>query len=467
MAVEQAEVHRPEPGPPMELSRGARQRMARMHPASDCRFSRWTNKNRLGAWAFFALVLLLAPLLSRGGLAISMLSQMGYAIIICLSFNILLGQGGMLSFGHAVYSGLGAFAAAHAMNLAAAHHAWYLPLPLVPLVGGVSALCVSVVLGFASTRRSGSAFAMITLGIGELLAAMSLVFPGFFGGEGGVGTNRVYGARWPFGISFGPPVQAYYLIAFYCFACTASMFAFTHTPLGRMLNAVRDNPERVEFLGYSSRRVRYQAFMVSAFFAGIGGALAAIHFEIVSAAGNLSAARSGSYLLFTVLGGTGFFLGPVIGGVLLVLASMLLSAYTPAWLLYLGLGFMLVVTLAPGGVASIVAMNLRLARHGLLRPLWPAYAAVVATGLAALAGASACIEMVYHLQLASALGPRLRWAGLLLDTSAPMHWAAVVAVLVAGAAAFFMAHRHFARHWEQAQKALELATHGSGQAPPP
>ena len=77
------------------------------------------------------------------------------------------------------------------------------------------------------------------------------------------------------GISFGPQIQVYYLIALYCFVCTAAMFAFTRTPLGRMLNAVRDNPERVEFVGYDTQPVRWRAFMIAGFFAGIAGGLGA------------------------------------------------------------------------------------------------------------------------------------------------------------------------------------------------
>ena len=121
---------------------------------------------------------------------------------------------------------------------------------------------------------------------------MALMFPSFFGGEGGVTTNRVYGTPF-FGLTFGPQIQVYYLIAVYCFICTALMFAFTGTPLGRMLNAVRDNPERVEFIGYNTQRVRYFAFIIAGFFAGIGGGLAAINFEIVNAADSLNGAALG------------------------------------------------------------------------------------------------------------------------------------------------------------------------------
>ena len=175
---------------------------------------------------------------------------------------------------------------------------------------------------------------MITLGIGELVASMSLMIPEFFGGEGGIQGNRVVGQP-VLGITFGPQIQLYYLIAVYCFISTAAMYALTRTPLGRMLNAVRDNPERVEFIGYSTQHVRYLAFMISGFFAGIAGGLGALTFEIATGE-VVGAARSGAYLFFVFLGGATFFFGPIIGAVLLVIASVLLSELTKAWLLYLG-----------------------------------------------------------------------------------------------------------------------------------
>ena len=122
---------------------------------------------------------------------------------------------------------------------------------------------------------------------------MSLMFPEFFGGEGGISANRVAGKP-VLGITFGPQIQVYYLIAIYTFVCTAAMFAFTRTPLGRMLNAVRDNPERVEFIGYDTQRVRYFAFIIAGFFAGIAGGLAALNFEIVDRRGRQRAAARAS-----------------------------------------------------------------------------------------------------------------------------------------------------------------------------
>lgn len=416
------------------------------------RFKPW-NIGRILVWTLFALSLILAPLVFRSSLALTMLSQIGYLIIICLSYNMLLGQGGMLSFGHAVYTGLGAFIAVHAMNLAT-KGAVPLPLVTIPLVGGLAGVLFAILLGYVTTKKSGTTFAMITLGIGELVAAMSLMFPGFFGGEGGVTTNRVYGT--PFlGLSFGPQIQVYYLIAAYCFISTALMFAFTGTPLGRMLNAVRDNPERVEFIGYDTQWVRYLAFIIAGFFAGIGGALAAINFEIVNASDSLSTIRSGGYLLFTFLGGATFFFGPIIGAVLLVLASVLLSEITKAWLLYLGLVFLFMVMFAPGGIASLIMMNLRVAKFGKFKGLWSLYGGLVLTGALMVVGAAALVEMIYHIQLNAALGPKLNFMGVELDTSSATSWIGAGVLLVVGVALMEMVRRRFMQVWGKAQEEIE------------
>ncbi|WP_236580651.1 branched-chain amino acid ABC transporter permease [Rubrivivax sp. A210] len=403
-------------------------------------------------WGGYALAMLAAPLLWKTSLSLTLLSQMGIAIIACLAFNMLLGQGGMLSFGHAVYSGLGSFCAIHALNLVSAGQ---LPLPvsLIPLVAGFCGAAFALLLGWVTTRKAGTPFAMITLGMGELVAAMALMFPGFFGGEGGINGNRVVGQA-VLGISFGPQIQLYYLIAAYTLACTAAMYAWTRTPLGRMLNAVRDNPERVAFIGYDTRIVRYLSFIASGFFMGIAGGLAALNFEIVTAE-VVGAARSGAYLLFTFLGGAGFFFGPIIGAVLMVLALVLLSELTQAWLLYLGLVFTLMVMVAPGGIASLVMMNLRLAGFGRLGPLLAGYLALAGTGLTVLLASGAMIEMVYHLRLNQAVGPRMKFLGAQIDAQGLDAWFGAGLVLVVGLALFELSRRRFVAQWGETQAAIE------------
>ena len=409
------------------------------------------NVGRFIIWFGFALILLFAPILFTSSLSHTMLSQMGIAIIVCLSYNMLLGQGGMLSFGHAVYSGMGSFLAIHTLNTVSG--GFPLPVSLIPIAGGLSAMVVAVILGWVTTKKAATPFAMITLGVGELVWAMSLMFPEFFGGEGGVSGNRVAGSK-PFGITFGPQIQLYYLIAIYTFVCTALMFAFTRTPLGRMLNAVRDNPERVEFVGYDTQRVRYIAFIIAAFFAGISGGLAALNFEIVTSE-VVSGYRSGAYLLFTFLGGATFFFGPILGAILMVLAFVLLSELTKAWLLYLGLTFMLMVMFAPGGIASLIMMNLRVASYGKLKPMLSKYLVLFISGLVMLLGIAAMVEMVYHLQLNQALGSELTFLGIKMDAKTVSSWLSALMVFLAGLSVFEYTRRKFAAQWGQVQEYIE------------
>ncbi|MET0519298.1 MAG: branched-chain amino acid ABC transporter permease [Burkholderiaceae bacterium] len=410
------------------------------------------NVGRWLIWGLYALALIVAPLLWTSGLAQTMLTQIGIGIIACLAYNMLLGQGGMLSFGHAVYSGMGAYLAIHSLNLAASG-ALPIPVSLVPVVGGLAGAFFATLLGYVSTKKAGTPFAMITLGIGELIWSMSLMLPEFFGGEGGVSSNRVFGK--PFlGITFGPQIQVYYLIAVYCFVCTAAMFALTRTPLGRMLNAVRDNPERVEFIGYDTQWVRFMAFVISGFFAGIAGGLGAINTEIVTAE-VVGAAGSGAYLLFTFLGGATFFFGPIIGAVLMVVALVLLSELTKAWLLYLGLIFMFMVMYAPGGFAALIMMNLRVAAFGKLRKLWTSYLALAGTALTMLAGGGAMVEMLYHRQLNEALGPQMQFVGVTLDSGRLDAWFGAGLVLLVGIGLFELARRQYKREWDEIQEEIE------------
>jgi branched-chain amino acid transport system permease protein len=347
-------------------------------------FSSWRAK---WMWPVFALMLLAAPLVFAQSAALSILSQCGCMMILALSFNMLLGQSGMLSFGHAVYSGLAAFASVHLMNRLAGGSAAV--LLLVPLTGGVAGMLAAAVFGYITTRRAGTALSMISLALVELVAAAVLMFPAWFGGESGVSTDRVLGAPL-FGIDFSSQLQVYYLIAFWLFICTAAMYGLTQTPLGRIANAVRDNPQRAAFIGHDPRRVRYLMFMLSAFFAGVGGALTAINFEIVSAE-NLSLLRSAQILLFTFIGGIGYFFGPMIGAITGVLFSSLLSTYTRGWQLYLGLLFLLIVLFAPGGMAG-VWIKLLAGRRQLTARFWLRLVA----GLLMAGAAVLLIEMLYR-----------------------------------------------------------------------
>jgi branched-chain amino acid transport system permease protein len=413
------------------------------------------NLGRWVIWGFTAFVFVVMPLIFSKGFALTLLSQMGIMIIFALSYNMLLGQSGMLSFGHAVYSGLGAFFAMHALKeIGAGTLAW--PVSLLPLIGGLAGAFFGIVFGYLTTKKAGTPFAMITLGIGEMVFAASLMFPGFFGGEGGITGDRAAGP--PFlgipGLSFGPAIQVYYLIAAWCFVSIIAMFALTQTPLGRIANAVRDNPERAEFIGYNTQRVRWLMLILSSFFAGIAGGLTAINFEIVSAE-NVHAIRSGGVLLATFIGGVTFFFGPILGAIVFVIFSVSLSEFTKAWQLYLGVFFVLLVMFAPGGLSSLLLMNLRVMKFRKFGRLRDPYFGVLATALALAFGVVVMIELMYHVTLNVGQGHQVRLFGFLFDTTRSTTWVFATAVLLSTAAAFEYYRRRFKEQWDAVQIEIE------------
>jgi branched-chain amino acid transport system permease protein len=403
-------------------------------------------------WSAIAAVMLVLPLLFKQSFALSMLTQMGIAIIFALSYNMLLGQTGMLSFGHAVYYGMAAFICAHTLNAVAAGEL-ALPVSLLPLVGGLAGLAFGIVFGYVTTKRSGTPFAMISLGIAEMVAASALMFPAFFGGEGGIATNRVVGEPW-LGVSYGPQRQVYYLVAGWCLLSMILMFALTRTPLGRMANAVRDNPERARFVGYSPTRVRYAMFCLASFFAGIAGALGTINYEIVTAE-NLGLIASGNVLVMAFVGGIGHFFGPVIGAVLVSFLQSALSSYTQAWLLYFGLFFVLMILFAPGGIASLLAVHAAPLRHGVWPRLVPGYLAAGAALALLVAGLIALVEMVYHFEQGEQLGKQFQLFGFDVDVTMAAPWVVAALVFAAGLGLLMATLPLVRRGWA----AVHLAVH--------
>jgi len=384
-------------------------------------------------WLISIAALLTLPAVSAG-IGISVINVIAIHIVFALSYNMLLGQGGMLSFGHAVFFGLGSYAAIHAMNaIGEASYAgegfWaHFPVFLLPLVGLVAGALMALLVGWPFCRRAGTAFAMITLGLGELVATGTHMFPSVFGGETGVFSNRMVGPVW-FGLELAQPADVYWFMAFWLFAAVLAMWAFTRTPLGRMSNAVRDNPDRLQFIGYPPRNVRFLVFIASGGFAGLAGGMAAVNYEIVTPE-SLSLLSSGLALLMAAVGGLGIFYGPIVGAIAVTLMNSLLSDFTDASVLYVGLVFLAVVMFAPSGLAGGIEQVRQAWHRNELAARWPVWLggslAVTALALATILG----VELVYLLshgkdKLAQALG-------LELDASSPLSWAAVVALVAIG-----------------------------------
>jgi branched-chain amino acid transport system permease protein len=400
-----------------------------------------------GIWLIAAAALIVLPLIFSSGGSLTSFSLIGIAIVFALSYNILLGQTGLLSFGHAVYYGLGGFLAIHMMNVVVAHR-WPIPLPFIPLFGGLGGLGFAAVIGWVVTKRAGTVFAMITLGIGELVGSSSLILRSVFGGESGITTDRTTLPHM-FGWSFGSQLQIYYLIAFWLMISAIAMYALTRTPLGRICNAVRDNPERVEFIGYDPHVVRFLACCFAGLFAGVAGGLAAINFEIANSA-YLGAAQSGTVLFAAFIGGTAHFFGPILGAILVTYLQLGLTNVTTVWQLYFGIIFIGIVMFAPGGIAGLMMMHRPLVRAGTLRMMIPSYLLSVIPTLALACGVVLAIETVARYTASEGEGNSISFLGGSLDSTAPLTWA-VAAILTVGG--FFVARltwRAVAAAWDRA-----------------
>jgi branched-chain amino acid transport system permease protein len=413
--------------------------------------ARTVRARRLGLWLAAAFVLAILPQLVRTGTALAVMNQMGIAVIFALSFNMLLGQGGMLSFGHAVYFGIGGFIAAHVLNMAGRGTLW-LPVPLLPLVGGLGGLALAILFGSFSTRRAGTVFSMISLGVAELMAASSLIFDRFFGGEEGITTNRSK-APLLFGLPFTRDRQVYYLIVFWLFLAAVAMYAFSRTPVGRMANAVRDNPERAEFVGYSQHRVRFVSFCAAGFFAGIAGGLFAVNYEILTAE-NMGLNASGAVLLMAYIGGIGSFVGPIIGAVIFTFLQSMLSDYTGMWLLYLGILFLITVLFVPMGVAGVLMLHAPAWRSRRLGRVVAPYLVTGALGLVAAVGVIGLLELVHFVAVSEGAGAtkRLFWIVVAPRTLTP--WLGFAALVVVGAVGVRRTAPRAAAAFNEANKSL-------------
>jgi branched-chain amino acid transport system permease protein len=406
----------------------------------------------LAVWAGFAVILVVLPMVFSSRPSITLMNLIGSWVVFALAYNMLLGQAGMLSFGHAVYFGLGGYASIHMM---AAIKAQGLPIPVaaLPLVGFMAGMAAGAVIGWFSCRRSGTAFAMISLGVGELIAASGLMFVSVFGGEEGVSGDRAAGPE-ILGFSLGPQINVYYFIAFWMFVSVLAMWAFTRTPLGRLANAVRDNPDRVSFIGYDPQRVRYMVFLISGGFAGLAGTLSAVNFEIITPE-KLGAINSGAVLLMAYIGGIGVFYGPIIGAVLISIMQSMLSDFTKVWQLYLGLMFVVVVMFAPYGIGGVVHHILGVVRRGELAEKAPGWLLGLAGAAVAFTGTVLIVEMAYRVRED---GDPVLLLGQQFHHQAALSWIAALVIVAMGLAILAVAVRWRRRGSLSAALSLKEAT---------
>lgn len=315
-------------------------------------------------------VLAALPVLLPAGLLIASI-QMLIAALFASAYSLLGGRAGMLSFGHAAYFGIGAFAVVHAMN--AFGGKGLLPTPLLPLVGAAAGLAVGIVAGWFATQRSGTTFAMITLAIAELLHALAPQLKGLFGGESGISAMRAPAL----GLGFGSTVQVYYLTLAWVLVSLALLYFHGLTPAGRLTLALRENAHRLRFLGYNVHGLAVAAFSISAMFSGLAGGLLALSNESANYA-VFDAGVSATVVLNSYIGGVGSFLGPALGAAVMTFFGYAVSDVTQSWLLYQGILFVLVMMYVPTGLSGLAAPAMRLVKQREWRgALWIAGAVVL------------------------------------------------------------------------------------------
>ena len=382
----------------------------------------------------------------HSGFVLSMLSQMGMMSILALSYNMLLGQAGLFSLCHATFFGIGGYATIHFLDLAGAG-SLPLPMELIPLLSGLSGLGLAIVFGYMATKQRATAFAMITLGIGELMVTAALMFHHFFGGEGGVNANRMIGHSL-FALKYASGIQVYYLILAWTLIAALAMFFLTLTPLGRMANATRDNFERAQFMGYDPRIVRFLQFALAGFFAGIGGGLYAITYEIVTFDA-LAAPLSANALLMAYIGGAGAFGGPILGAVLITLLQSGVSLMSNSWLVYVGVLFIAMVIFAPQGIMGLVMAHGPIVRAGQFGRLAVPYLRVIVPGIFMVLGFVGLVELTSFLTIGAAQGKTLVLFGNRIDVHALSPWIVSMVLLLGGGSWFRVEARAFHRVWER------------------
>ncbi len=349
-------------------------------------------------FSILILFLLFLPNLFTSSFALTLFSKMGVLIIFSVAYNMLLGQTGLLSFGHAIYFGLAGYASIHILSAINESYLPSLPLILLPFIGAFVGLILGIGIGYLSTKRLGTAFAMISLGFCELVTALTLIFVIFFNGEDGIQADRVTGNEF-LGFTYGPQSEVYYLILFWCIISVSLMYFLTKTPFGRMCNAVRDNQQRAEFVGYNVRKIRWLAFSLSAMFAGAAGSLHAINYEHIGFE-SVSLVQSGMVLFMAYIGGIGNFLGPILGAISLTYLDTMLSDITEAWVLYYGVIFILVIAFAPQGIAGIIVVHEPIIRNNpsLLKKLVLPYAIFLVSIIILTIGFTSIIELLHSLK---------------------------------------------------------------------
>jgi branched-chain amino acid transport system permease protein len=296
-----------------------------------------------------AALLVVLPFIPVIGYPFFLMKVLCFALFAC-AFNLMLGYGGLLSFGHAAYFGFASYVAAYT-----AKH-WGLTPEVSILLGTASGAALGLVFGSLAIRRQGIYFAMITLALAQMVYFFSLQAPRFTGGEDGIQAvprNNLFGV-----IPLGNDTITYYLVAAIFLAGVLLIYRIIHSPFGQVLKAIRDNEARAVSLGYRVSQYKLAVFVLSASLAGLAGATKAIAVQLASLT-DVHWSMSGEVVLMTLVGGMGTVFGPIIGAAVIISMQNFLAGLG-AWVTVVqGVIFVICVLVFREGVVGVIGKWLK------------------------------------------------------------------------------------------------------------
>jgi branched-chain amino acid transport system permease protein len=316
-------------------------------------------KNPKSIWIAGLLIvgiLFALPLVARPH-QISLLTEMVIFSLYAVSYNLLLGFGGLLSFGHGMFLGLGAFTTGAMLQR----------IPGLPFFGAVflgTLLATLVGLGLACLllRHRGSYYALLTLAFNALFYAIAIKWHAVTGGDDGLPIKRPNLNLGLFQLTMSD-VTTFYYVALVVIGCAVFFcWYFTRTAMGKTVLLLRENEERMQFIGYNPAASRMILFTLTAFFAGLSGSFYALFFKFVGVDA-IGIDMTTTALLMTFIGGTKHFFGPVLGAGFYIYLQNFLSNITDRWPLFMGILFVLMVLFAPRGLAGLIQSLVDLLRQ--------------------------------------------------------------------------------------------------------
>ncbi len=283
---------------------------------------------------------------------LNMVTEIAFFALFAVSYNMLFGYGGLLSFGHAAYFGLGAYTVAILVK-----HCAGLPLPLILLLGGITGGLGGLLAGAFCVRLKGGYFALLTMAFNQFFFAIALKWRSLTGGDDGMSLRRPELYLPGIGsIPMNNIVNVYYLVMFVAVLCIFVEWYLSKTVFGNSVRAVKENDERAGFVGYNVYLTKVTLYSTCSFFAGMAGSLFAFFQQFV-ATSSIDTSMSMQAVFMTFIGGVGSFLGPVLGAGVYLYFTDWVSRITDRWEFVLGVLFVLLVMYARTGLAGFADID--------------------------------------------------------------------------------------------------------------